>query len=279
VKGYFDPRQLAHAPALELHNGAFVPHADVPLRAESVVAALPWLEAPRDHGEAAILAVHDAGYVDFLKNGARLWAEAGRPGEAIGYIFPVVGRRPLRLSRIDALLGQYSFDSATPLTPDAWDASYWSTQSALSALDTVLGGARAAFALGRPPGHHAGRDYLGGYCYLNYAAVTAQAARDAGVARVAILDIDYHHGNGTQDIFWERGDVFYAATSSTPRSMPIRRPTIPSTGAMPTRRAKAREQARRSIFRSRRAPVSPSSARRRPRRSMRLRRSTRGCWS
>ena len=216
MRMFFDARQLAHAPRLELHNGAFVPHADVPLRAESVVAALPGLETPADHGEAPILAVHDADYVRFLKEGARLWTEAGRPGEAIGYIFPVVGRRPLRLSRIDALLGQYSFDSATPLTPDAWDASYWSAQGALSALDAVLGGDRAAFALGRPPGHHAGRDYLGGYCYLNYAAVTAQAARDAGVARVAILDIDYHHGNGTQDIFWERGDVFYASIHADP---------------------------------------------------------------
>ena len=216
MRMFFDARQLAHAPRLELHNGAFVPHADVPLRAESVVAALPGLETPADHGEAPILAVHDADYVRFLKEGARLWTEAGRPGEAIGYIFPVVGRRPLRLSRIDALLGQYSFDSATPLTPDAWDASYWSAQGALSALDAVLGGDRAAFALGRPPGHHAGRDYLGGYCYLNYAAVAAQAARDAGVARVAILDIDYHHGNGTQDIFWERGDVFYASIHADP---------------------------------------------------------------
>ena len=117
MRMFFDARQLAHAPRLELHNGAFVPHADVPLRAESVVAALPGLETPADHGEAPILAVHDADYVRFLKEGARLWTEAGRPGEAIGYIFPVVGRRPLRLSRIDALLGQYSFDSATPLTP------------------------------------------------------------------------------------------------------------------------------------------------------------------
>jgi len=216
MRMFFDSRQLAHAPKLELHNGAFVPHADVPLRAESVARALTGLEAPSDHGEAPILAVHDAGYVDFLKDGARLWAQAGRPGEAIGYIFPVVGRRPLHLSRIDALLGRYSFDSATPLTAEAWDASYWSTQCALSALDAVLGGDPAAFALGRPPGHHAGADYLGGYCYLNYAAIAAQAARDAGVARVAILDIDYHHGNGTQDIFWERGDVFYASIHADP---------------------------------------------------------------
>jgi len=134
----------------------------------------------------------------------------------IAYVWPVVGRRPLNLSRIDALIGQYSFDASTPLTPHSYDAAYWSVQSALAALGAVTGGDRAAFALCRPPGHHAGADYLGGYCYLNAAAITAQAARDAGTRRVAILDIDYHHGNGTQDIFWSRGDVFYASVHADP---------------------------------------------------------------
>ena len=87
---------------------------------------------------------------------------------------------------------------------------------ALAATRAVLGGDRAAFALCRPPGHHAGADYCGGYCHLNVAAIAAQAARDAGRARVAILDIDYHHGNGTQDIFWDRGDVFYASVHADP---------------------------------------------------------------
>ena len=213
---FFDQRQLAHAPAEELHNGGFVAHAEVPLRAESVVAALGATEAPADHGEAPILRVHDADYVEFLKNAPAEWAASGRPGDATGYVWPIRGRRPLRLDRIDAKLGYYSFDGGTPLTPHAWAASYWSTQCALSALDAVLGGDRAAFALCRPPGHHAGADYLGGYCYLNHAAVAAQAARDAGVARVAVLDMDYHHGNGTQDIFRERGDVFYASIHADP---------------------------------------------------------------
>lgn len=213
---FFDSRQLAHAPARELHNGGWTDHVEMPLRAESIVAALGETERPRDHGEGPILAVHDAGYVDFLRTGAAQWAAAGRPGDAIGYVWPVRGRRSLALSRIDAQLGRYSFDAATPLTPKAWDASYWSVQAALTALDAVLAGDPAAFALCRPPGHHAGADYLGGYCYLNQAAVVAQAARDAGTERVAILDIDYHHGNGTQDIFWERGDVFYASVHADP---------------------------------------------------------------
>ncbi len=218
MRCFFDTRQLEHVPTAEIHNGGFVPHAETVLRAESILAALDSVEAPADHGEAPILAVHDSGYVDFLKTGAAAWTAAGRPGDAIGYVWPVRGRRLLDLQRIDALLGHYSFDAVTPLTAGAWTASYWSCQCALSALDAVLGGDAAAFALCRPPGHHAGADYLGGYCYLNQAAVAAQAARDAGVPRVAILDIDYHHGNGTQDIFWERGDVFYASVHADPAS-------------------------------------------------------------
>lgn len=216
MRRFFSPRQLAHAPTQELHNGGFTNYAESPSRAEQMAAALAPLAAPDDHGEAAIRAVHTPAYLDFLQTAPAQWAEAGRPGDVMGYVWPVVGRRPLNLHRIDALVGQHSFDASTPLTADTWDAAYWSTQAALSALSAVQAGDRAAFALCRPPGHHAGADYLGGYCYLNTAAITAQAARDAGAGRVAILDIDYHHGNGTQDIFYERGDVFYASLHADP---------------------------------------------------------------
>lgn len=213
---FFDPRQLAHAPTKELHNGAFVSYAETPARAEAFCAGAGVAEAPADHGEAPILAVHHAGYIAFLKTAHARWQAAGRPGDVMGYVWPVVGRRALDLTRIDALAGQYSMDSSTPLTADSWTSAYWSAQSALSALDAVLAGDKVAVGLCRPPGHHAGADYLGGYCFINQAAVAAQAARDAGVERVAILDIDYHHGNGTQDIFWDRGDVFYASVHADP---------------------------------------------------------------
>ncbi|MBX9795413.1 histone deacetylase family protein [Sphingomonas sp.] len=216
MRAFFSPRQLAHAPARELHNGGFTDYAEAPARAEAIRAALGRVEAPADRGEAPVAAVHSAAYIDFLKTAPVLWSAAGRPGDAIGYVWPVVGRRPLNLQRIDALIGQFSFDAATPLTPASWDAAYWSCQSGLAALDAVLGGERAAFALCRPPGHHAGADYMGGYCYLNAAAVVAEAARAAGRQRVAVLDIDYHHGNGTQDIFWARGDVYYASIHADP---------------------------------------------------------------
>ncbi|MEY3833610.1 MAG: hypothetical protein RLZZ130_1088 [Pseudomonadota bacterium] len=213
---FFDPRQLEHAPVQELHNGAFVPYAETPARAQALCAGVPATQRPTDHGEAPILAVHDAGYIAYLKTAHNRWLAAGRSGDVMGYIWPVVRRRALDLTRIDALAGRYSMDSSTPLTADSWTSAYWSTQSALSALDAVLAGDRVATALCRPPGHHAGADYLGGYCFINQAAVAAQAARDAGIARVAILDIDYHHGNGTQDIFWDRGDVFYASVHADP---------------------------------------------------------------
>ncbi|WP_174278639.1 histone deacetylase family protein [Sphingomonas bacterium] len=216
MRRFFSPAQLGHAPTLELHNGAFTAYAEVPARAETILRAIGGAEAPADRGEAPILAVHDSDYCRFLREAPALWRAAGRSGDAIPYVFPVVGRRPLRLDRIDALLGRYSFDATTPLTPDSWAAAYGSAQSALAATHAVLAGERVAFALSRPPGHHAGADYAGGYCHLNSAAIAAQAARDAGVARVAILDIDYHHGNGTQDIFARRGDVFFASVHADP---------------------------------------------------------------
>ena len=216
MRRFFAPRQLSHAPAVELHNGAFEPHADRPSRAEAILAAIGGAEQPVDHGEEPLLAVHPRAYVGFLKNAWADWRAAGRPGDAIGYTWPVARRRPLDLDRIDARLGLHSYDASTPVAEGTWDAAYWSAQAALSALDAVLAGESAAFALCRPPGHHAGADYLGGYCYLNHAAVAAQAAVAAGRSRVAILDVDYHHGNGTQNIFYARGDVLFVSIHADP---------------------------------------------------------------
>ena len=217
MRSFWDPRQLAHAPALELHNGGFVPFAESPARAGAILAALGPTEAPVDHGEGPLRSVHSEGYLAFLWSAHQDWRAAGREGDASGYAWPVVRRRPLDLDRIDAKLGAYSFDASSPIAGGTWEGAYWSTQTALTALDAVLAGERAAFALCRPPGHHAGADYLGGYCYLNNAAIAAQAAVTAGKARVAILDIDYHHGNGTQDIFYARPDVLFVSIHADPR--------------------------------------------------------------
>jgi len=216
MRSFYDPRQALHQPRVELHNGGFVPYREHGGRIDAILAVLGAYEQPPDIGMAPLEAIHAPEYLNFLRTAFDLWSEAGRPGDAIPYVWPVVGRRSLSLSRIDALLGRFSFDATTPITAKTWLAVYASAQTAVAATSAVLDGASAAFALSRPPGHHAGRDYLGGYCYLNFAAIAAQYARDAGAERVAILDIDYHHGNGTQDIFWDRGDVFYASIHADP---------------------------------------------------------------
>ncbi len=213
----FDPRQLEHAPALELQNGGWVDHAEKVARARIVADRLGGLSPARDFGRAPLERVHNSTYLDFLETAHARWLEAGREGDAIGYTWPVVRRRPLRLQRIDAMLGAYSFDAGTPIASGTWTGAYWGAQTALTALQPLLAGeARASFALCRPPGHHAGADYLGGYCYLNNAAIAARAAQDAGHARVAILDVDYHHGNGTQDIFYADPDVLFVSIHADP---------------------------------------------------------------
>jgi acetoin utilization deacetylase AcuC-like enzyme len=216
MRCFWDPRQLAHAPARELCDGDFVPFAESPARAAAIVGALGPAEAPTDHGAAPLAAVHTPAYLEFLRGAHRAWRQAGRDGEAVPYAWPVVRRRALALERIDARLGRYSFDATSPVAAGTWEGAYWSAQTALGALDAVLAGEKAAFAACRPPGHHCGADYLGGYCYLNNAAIAAEAACAAG-RRVAVLDIDYHHGNGTQDIFYARGDVLFVSIHADPR--------------------------------------------------------------
>jgi len=216
VRTFFDARQHDHAPAMELHNGAYVPYAEHRGRMENVLAALERVEAPRDCGIEPIRRVHGDAYLAFLQTAHERWVAAGRSGDAHGYAWPVVGRRPLKLNRIDADLGQFSFDASSPIAAGTWDSAYWGAQAALAATGAVLGGDQAAFALCRPPGHHCGADYLGGYCFLNNIAIAAEAAIAGGKRRVAILDVDYHHGNGTQDIFYDRSDVLFVSIHADP---------------------------------------------------------------
>jgi acetoin utilization deacetylase AcuC-like enzyme len=216
MRCFWDERQRAHAPKAEFFNGALHPAAEHLGRVEAILNAIGGTETPADRGVEPLLRVHSADYLEFLETAHAEWRVAGRDGDAFPYTFPVVGRRPLKLERIDARLGQYSFDTSTPIADGTWQASYWSAQTALAALHALLDGERCAFALCRPPGHHSGADYLGGYSYLSNAAIAAEAALAAGRARVAILDVDYHHGNGTQDSFYERGDVGFASIHADP---------------------------------------------------------------
>lgn len=217
MKLFFDERQTLHAPERELHNGEWVPYAENTERPRSIVAAMQGWQPVRDFGMEPLLAVHDADYLTFLEQAYAEWVDAGRNGDAIGYTFPVVRRRPLKFDRIDAKLGAYSMDAATPIAAQSWESAYWSAQCALTALDYLADGEGShAFALCRPPGHHAGRDYMGGYCFLNNAAIAAREADRRGLGPVAILDIDYHHGNGTQDIFYDDPSIYFASIHADP---------------------------------------------------------------
>ncbi len=217
MRSFWDERQRAHAPRAEFFNGALHPAAEHPGRVDAILAAIGPVETVADRGMDPLLRVHSADYLGFLQTAHSEWLAAGREGEAFPYTFPVVRRRPLTFDRIDAELGQYSFDTSSPIGPKTWQASYWGAQTALAALDAVQGGG-TSFAFCRPPGHHAGRDYLGGYSYINNAAVVAAEAIDQGRSSVAILDVDYHHGNGTQDIFYDRADIRFTSIHADPRT-------------------------------------------------------------
>ena len=138
MRCFWDDRQLLHAPALELHNGEFVPFAESPARAEAVVAALGATEAAIDHGEGPLRAVHSEAYLALLWSAHKDWRAAGREGDAGAYAWPVVRRRPLDLQRIDARLGAHSFDASSPIAEGTWEGAYWSAQTALTALGAYL---------------------------------------------------------------------------------------------------------------------------------------------
>lgn len=211
-----------HHPRYELLGGKQVELADVPARIEWIKEACerqklgPLLEA-KDFGLLPILKVHDSNYVAFLRG---VWDEmkaVGLDETTFGSAWPVAGMRHDRPPRkLMARLGFYSSDGCSPVTEGAWVAAYAAAQSALTAVDSVLGGHDGSIALCRPPGHHAAAAYAGGYCYLNNAAIAAQYALDQGVTRVAILDVDFHHGNGTQSIFYNRSDVVFSSVHADP---------------------------------------------------------------
>ncbi|MEO7365117.1 MAG: histone deacetylase family protein, partial [Sphingomicrobium sp.] len=144
MRCFWDERQRGHAPAVEFFNGALHPAAEHLGRVDAILAAIGPTEAPRDHGMAPLLAVHTPEYLALLETAHRDWRAAGRDGDAFPYTFPIVGRRPLDLDRIDARLGMHSFDTATPLGEKTWDSAYWGAQAALAGLDAVLADGGAA---------------------------------------------------------------------------------------------------------------------------------------
>ncbi len=223
MKAVHSPLHAVHDGGVELYRGALVPTFETPERAEIIRAALESggyeLLEPRAIPESRLLRVHEAEFVDFLRGVHARWLAEGREGHVIPSGFPARGlRRDRRPSGISGSLGYFAFDASSPIVAGTWDAALAAARCAMTAAAIVAEGERAAYALCRPPGHHAARSTYGGYCYLNNAALAAQYLRDEGCARVAVLDVDYHHGNGTQEIFWERDDVLFVSLHGDPET-------------------------------------------------------------
>ena len=218
-----------HAPETAIWVGTRIDADELPERADRIRAALEDAGArvvdAEPHDDAALLAVHDAGLVDFLRTAWSDWDDAGLPDDpgqpdVVGYIFPTPGLlggcEPRVPTALSARTGAWCFDTMTAVAKGTWEAARAAVDAALTAADLVLGGTPAAYACCRPPGHHVTRSAFGGSCYLNNAAIAAQYLRDRGVARIALLDVDAHHGNGAQAIFRDRDDVLTASVHVDP---------------------------------------------------------------
>lgn len=222
MDAWYSEHHHAHHGHGELIGGRLVSGFELPVRADRVreaflAASLGDVKAPGDGGLAPIMDVHEARYVAFLQEAWAQWQAHGNSHPALGMIWHAgLGRPQVEPRHIEGRLGFFSLDAGCAIVEGTWHAAYWSAQVALSAAAALHSGAPSALAICRPPGHHAAAAAMGGYCYLNNAAIAAQALLSAQCPRVGVLDIDYHHGNGTQAIFWRRSDVFFTSLHADP---------------------------------------------------------------
>lgn len=224
------------SPATRLHDtkgavwvGMPDPGDEVPERIDTILTALGEagheLREAAAHDDAVLRVVHDPAFLQHLSTVHDVWLRSAIPDlvgqdRVVPYMFAtpqmldgLPGRIP---TAIQARAGRYAFDTMTPVGPGTWTAARAAVDCALSAVDAVVAGTRAAYALCRAPGHHATSSGYGGSCYLNNAAVAAEGLRAAGHERVAVVDVDAHYGNGTASIFYDRGDVFYGSVHVDP---------------------------------------------------------------
>lgn len=219
---FHDDRTKARRARCELDGGQFIAPRECPERVDMIAAriretGLGEFRGATAHGMDPILAIHDPGYVHFLEHCWADWRAYGHTGEAMAMAWPTRhGRTDIIPGDIDGRLGYYASTAETTIEAGTWKAARASVDVALSALAHVRQTGQPAFGLCRPPGHHAAMDQYGGYCFFNNAAIAAQAARDAGARKVAVLDVDYHHGNGTQQILYGRDDVLFVSLHCDP---------------------------------------------------------------
>lgn len=224
---FYNELHAQHRGRHEFFRGALVPCFEKPERADSVLAelgrrGLGRIVTPQGVPLMSLERIHTPRYLHFLRTAWSEWlaldpANAGR--DAFPSVWPVRSlRHDIEPDNFTARMGLYSMDSGTPLTAGTWTAAKTGADCAVNAAHALRLGERGAFVLSRPPGHHAGKDFFGGYCFLNNAALAAQHMLDDGARKVAIIDIDYHHGNGTQSIFYDRSDVLFVSIHADPRS-------------------------------------------------------------
>ncbi len=222
MKVVYGEEHAHHCPKHFLVAGALRANPEVPGRAEALLAAAraaghEVVTAAKHHGLAPVAAVHTPEYLQFLRSIYGRWQSIEGAGpEVIPNVHPSREAHGYPVSAVGQA-GYHMADTACPITAATWQAALASANLAVEAAELVLGGAAAAYALCRPPGHHAFADMAGGFCYLNNAAVAAQHLRRR-VDRVAILDVDLHHGNGTQGIFYRRDDVLTVSLHADPLS-------------------------------------------------------------
>ena len=217
MKAFFHPAQNKHSPQSYFTRGQMRQPQEVPDRTSQMLEGLkemgiPVLQ-PSDQGGRPISKVHDLGYLRFLESAHRRWKEMDDWGEEV--MSNIFVRSPNHLSGILAEAARYQADGSSPIGEHTWEAAYWSAQTALGAADALMAGDRTAYAVCRPPGHHARKDSAGGFCYLNNAAIAAEHMKPR-FPRLVILDTDMHHGQGIQEIFYDRSDVLYISIHGDP---------------------------------------------------------------
>ncbi|ESZ70221.1 acetylpolyamine aminohydrolase [Mesorhizobium sp. L103C119B0] len=219
MKAFFAEEQKRHDPKAFLSSGAPQPNPEQPERVERLLAGAKsaglMIERPREHGLGPVAAVHTPEYLAFLEHIFARWQRIeGASAEVIPNIHPLARTGSYPASAVGQA-GYHMADTACPISAETWHSALWSAWSAVEAAEAVISGAPAAYALCRPPGHHAFADVAGGFCFINNSAVAAQVLRKQA-ARVVILDVDLHHGNGTQGIFYTRSDVLTVSLHADP---------------------------------------------------------------
>jgi acetoin utilization deacetylase AcuC-like enzyme len=222
-------RHRLHDPGGEVWVGVRIPGTELPARADRIHATLSEAGAPivdaAAQPEAAVLAVHDPALTGYLADAWREWEAAGLtcdPGQdrVVPYVFPhpgLIGDRPPALPAApSARAGYFAYDTMTLVGPGTWEAARAAVDVAVTAADLVVAGAPAAYACCRPPGHHVTRTAFGGSCYLNNTAAAAARVQAKLGGPVAVIDVDAHHGNGTQSVFYDRADVLVGSVHVDP---------------------------------------------------------------